>query len=241
MQRHAGVLPEPGHSQRREPGGHGRGGHLEHSAGPQQRLAGRDYAVQRGRRGPPRRRLHSGNPGATSTILTYDPNGYALDSTGTPIAADGVARTVELVGGTRTLYNQSPGLPFISGSGTTTIDSGLGFLVQSTSSSVTLQYQTNWAGNLLIASSNGVGGTFNIKRSGGIVSVASGAQMTIQAGSTVNISNDNSSTLVMSTVPDATYGFLVPPAPPAPLPVLNNVLYDRPATRWPSPTTARST
>ena len=62
----------------------------------------------------------NGTSGATSTILTYDPNGYALDSTGTPIAADGLARTVELVGGTRALYNQSPGLQFISGSGTTT-------------------------------------------------------------------------------------------------------------------------
>ena len=58
-------------------------------------------------------------PGATSTILTSDPNGYALDSTGNPIVADGVARTVDLVGGTRVLNNQSPGLQFISGSGMT--------------------------------------------------------------------------------------------------------------------------
>ena len=79
----------------------------------------------------------------------------------------------------------------------------------------------------MIASSGGVGGTFNIKRSGGIVSVASGASMTIQGGSTVNISNDNSSTLVMSTVPDATYGFMVSNSTLANngvLPVLNNVL-----------------
>ena len=148
-----------------------------------------------------------------------------MDSTGGAIVADGLARTVELVGGSRTVYNQSPGLPFISGSGSTTTDSGLGFLVQTTSSSVTLQYETNWAGNLVIASSNGLGGTFNIKRSGGTVTVAPNSSMTVQSGSTVNISNDNSSTLVASTVPDATYGFLTA-GTAGTLPVLNNVLYD---------------
>ncbi len=88
-------------------------------------------------------------PSTTSTILTYDPNGLALDSTGSAIAADGIRRTVELVGGSNTLQNASPG-----------IDAG-----------TTLTYNTNWAGNLLIASSNGVGGMFNIKRSGGMVTV----------------------------------------------------------------------
>ncbi len=148
-----------------------------------------------------------------------------MDSTGSAIVADGLARTVELVGGSRAVYNASPGLPFISGSGTTTTDSGLGFLIQTTSSSVTLQYETNWAGNLVIASSNGLGGTFNIKRSGGTVTVAPSSSMTVQSGSTVNISNDNSSTLVTSTVPDSTYGFLTA-GTAGTLPVLNNVLYD---------------
>ena len=41
--------------------------------------------------------------GTASTILTYDPNGMALDSTGSAIAADGITRTVEIVGGSRTL------------------------------------------------------------------------------------------------------------------------------------------
>ncbi len=47
--------------------------------------------------------------------------------------------------------------------------------------------------------------------------------MTIQAGATVNISNDDSSTLVMDTNSDANYGYMVPGLLGT-LPVLNNVL-----------------
>ena len=142
----------------------------------------------------------------TSTILTYDPNGQAVDSNGAPIASDlNQGRTVELVGGVRTLSNSSAGLPLPAGQ-----------------SSLTLTYSTSWAGDLVIASNGTLGGTFNIKRSGGAVSVAAGTKMTIQPYATVNISNDDSSTLVMSTTGN-TYGFMVP-GPQGTLPVLSNVL-----------------
>ena len=140
--------------------------------------------------------------GGTASVLTYDPNGLATDYLGNTIAADGIARTVELVGGSYTLTNSCAGLA----AGTVVSNS------------------TNWAGTLVVASSNGVGGTFNIKRSGGVVSVASGASMVVQSGATVNISDDNSSMLVSSTA-SGTYGQMVAPSSgPTSLPTLNNVL-----------------
>ncbi|MGO9109294.1 MAG: beta strand repeat-containing protein [Thermoguttaceae bacterium] len=140
-------------------------------------------------------------PSTTSTILTYDPNGPTVPTTDGSGLTDnlGLARTVELVGGSYTLANASPGL-------------AAGTVISST---------TSWAGNLVIASSNGVGGTFNIKRSGGTVTAAPNSTMTIQAGSTVNISNDNSSTLIQDTNSDANYGYMVQNGT---LPVLNYVL-----------------
>ena len=52
----------------------------------------------------------------TSTILTYDPNGQAVDSNGVPIDSDlNQGRTVELVGGSRVLSNSSAGLPLPAG------------------------------------------------------------------------------------------------------------------------------
>ncbi len=141
--------------------------------------------------------------GGTGSVLTYDPNGQAKDYNGATIGSDNQARTVELVGGTRTLSNTGGGF-----SGATTIS-----------------YLTNWNGTLLVASNGTIGGAFNIKRSGGSVSVAPGAQIAVQPYSTVNISDDNSSVLVSSTAANSTYGLMVAPSSgPTSLPVLNNVL-----------------
>ena len=140
----------------------------------------------------------------SGSVLTYDPNGpVTTDSFGNAIVGDSGARVVELVGGSRFLANASPGL----------------------SASTTLTYATNWDGTLVVASSGNVGGTFNIKRSGGTVNVLPGASIVVQPYSTVNIADDNSSVLVSSTVAGSTYGFMVAPSSgPTALPVLNNVL-----------------
>ena len=92
--------------------------------------------------------------GGTASILTYDPNGPARDYTGALIPSDTAswARTVELVGGSGTLANASPGL----------------------NAGTVINRATNWDGTLVVAASGTVGGTFNIKRSGGSVSVATG-------------------------------------------------------------------
>ena len=153
--------------------------------------------------------------GSTSTILTYDPNGSTYTSTdgSNSVLNLGLGRTIELVGGSQTLTGTNSFTEFgkIGSAG----------LPQGT----VVSYAMNWAGNLVIASSNGVGGTFNIKRSSGVVNVASGTSMTIQPGAIVNISNDNSSTMVSSTA-SATYGLTVydPTQGSTTLPVLNNVL-----------------
>ena len=76
-------------------------------------------------------------------VLTYEPNGKAKDSLGNTIVTDNGSRTVELVGGTRYLANLSYGY----------------------AAGTTVQFATNWSGNLTVASSGAVGGTFNIKRS----------------------------------------------------------------------------
>ena len=76
------------------------------------------------------------------------------------------------------------------------------------SSPVTLQYETNWAGNLVIASSGRSAARSTSSGAAASVSVAPRLTIDVQPYSTVNISNDNSSTLVMSTAPDTTYGFL---------------------------------
>ncbi len=89
-----------------------------------------------------------------SQVLTYDPVG----GTG--------ARTVELVGGTRTLTSDSPGF----------------------NANDVITYSTNWIGTLQVNAGGTVGGSFNIKRDGGTVSVAPGAELDILAGATVNLS-----------------------------------------------------
>ena len=137
--------------------------------------------------------------GGTASVLTYDPNGQAVDYLGNPIASDNQARVVELVGGSRFLQYASPGL----------------------AASTTLTYATNWAGTLVVASSGTIGGTFNIKRSGGTVTVAPGAAMVVQPNATVNISDDNSSMLVSYSGSGAKYGLMVAPSSgPTSLPVL---------------------
>jgi len=137
--------------------------------------------------------------GGTASVLTYDPNGQAKDYTGSVIATDNQARTVELVGGSRTLSNSGGGLR----------------------AGTVINYLTNWNGTLLVASNGTIGGTFNIKRSGGAVSVSPGATMVVQPYATVNIMDDNSSLLKSSTAANSTYGFMVSGGT---LPVLNNVL-----------------
>ena len=83
------------------------------------------------------------------SVLTFDPNGQAKDSLGNTITSDNEERTVELVGGYRYLGNASWGY----------------------SAGTTLAYATDWDGPLTVASSGSIGGTFNIKRSGGTVNV----------------------------------------------------------------------
>ena len=92
-----------------------------------------------------------------SQVLTYDPVG----GTG--------ARTVELVGGTRTITADSPGF----------------------NANDVITYSTNWVGTLQVNAGGTVGGSFNIKRDGGTVSVAPGAELDILAGATVNVSGAN--------------------------------------------------
>jgi len=93
----------------------------------------------------------------TSQVLTYDPVG------GTD------ARTVELVGGTRTITNDSPGF----------------------NANDVITSSTNWVGTLQVDAGGTSGGSFNIKREGGTVSVAPGAELDILTGATVNVSGAN--------------------------------------------------
>jgi hypothetical protein len=93
----------------------------------------------------------------TSQVLTYDPVG----GTG--------ARTVELVGGTRTLIADSPGF----------------------NANDVITYSTNWIGTLQVNAGGTSSGSFNIKRDGGTVSVTPGAELEILAGATVNLSGAN--------------------------------------------------
>jgi len=90
----------------------------------------------------------------TSTIATYDPIG----SSGT--------RTVQLLGGSRTLSNSTAA--FAAGT--------------------TLTYNTTWDGTLNVDGGTANGGEFDLFRdSGGTVTVASGAKINIRNGATVNV------------------------------------------------------
>ena len=93
----------------------------------------------------------------TSKVLTYDP----LNSL--------EARTVELVGGSRSITNASAA--FNTGD--------------------VITYSTNWVGTLQVDAGGTSGGSFNINRSGGNVSVTPGAVLEILAGAKVNLSGSN--------------------------------------------------
>ena len=134
------------------------------------------------------------------SVLTYDPNGQAKDSWGNAIASDNGSRTVELTGGLRYLAGQSWGY----------------------AAGTTVSFSTNWNGPLTVASSGTTGGTLNIKRSGGYVTVTSSASIAIQPYSTVNISNDDTSNMTVS-LSGSNYGQMYLPAGGT-LPVMNYVL-----------------
>ena len=93
----------------------------------------------------------------TSKILTYDPLNTSA------------ARTVELVGGSRTITNASAA--FNPGD--------------------VITYSTNWVGTLQVDAGGTTGGSFNINRTAGNVSVTPGAALDILAGATVNLSGAN--------------------------------------------------
>ncbi len=93
----------------------------------------------------------------TSKVLTYDPSNTSA------------ARTVELVGGTRTITNDSPAF----------------------NANDVITYSTSWIGTLQVDAGGTSGGSFNINRIGGTVSVTPGAELDILAGATVNLSGAN--------------------------------------------------
>jgi len=55
-----------------------------------------------------------------------------------------------------------------------------------------ITYSTNWVGTLQVDAGTTTGGSFNINRTGGNVSVTPGAALDILAGATVNLSGANS-------------------------------------------------
>jgi autotransporter-associated beta strand protein len=85
-----------------------------------------------------------------------------------PVGGTG-ARTVELVGGQRHIDNDSAG--FNAGQ--------------------TITYSTDWVGTLQVDPGSTTGGSFNINRTGGNVSVTPGAELDILANATVNLSGAN--------------------------------------------------